>query len=94
MPRTAQELGVTDRFNIEQNLRGGIAYLAQMLTAYRGNIAFSLAAYNAGPAVVDACRCVPDNGETVQYVNRVRDLYNAATAARPSPLPPAPNARR
>jgi soluble lytic murein transglycosylase-like protein len=90
MPRTAQELGVTDRFNIEQNLRGGIAHLAQLLAAYRGNIAFSLAAYNAGAAAVDACGCIPDNGETVQYVNRVRELYNAATAV---PARAAPNTR-
>lgn len=98
MPRTAQDLGVVDRFNIEQNLRGGMAYLAQLQALYRGNIAYVLAAYNAGPAAVDACGCVPDNGETVQYVNRVRDLYNAATsvprrpaAMRNTPLqtPPA-----
>ncbi len=94
MPRTAQDVGVTDRFNIEQNLRGGIAYLAQMLAAYRGNVAFSLAAYNAGPAVVDACGCIPDNGETVQYVNRVRELYSLATAPRASAPARAAGARR
>ncbi|MEJ0014971.1 MAG: lytic transglycosylase domain-containing protein [Acetobacteraceae bacterium] len=77
MPATARSLGVADRFDIEQNLRGGIAFIAHLLDLYRGNLGLALAAYNAGPAAVDACACVPNNGETVEYVNRVRSLYDS-----------------
>lgn len=75
MPATALELGVMDRFDIEQNLRGGIDYLASLLARYNGNVPLALAAYNAGPAAVDRCACVPNNGETFAYVERVRDLH-------------------
>ena len=82
MPGTALALQVGDRFDTEQNLRGGIAYLARMLALHPGNLPLALAAYNAGPAVVQACDCVPDNGETVQYVNRVRALYEPSAIPR------------
>ena len=85
MPGTARSLSVDDRFDIEQNLRGGIAYVARLLAAYRGNLVLALAAYNAGSGVVDACGCVPNNGETVEYVNRVRALYESATPAARQP---------
>jgi len=86
MPGTALALNVTDRFDIEQNLRGGIAYIAHLLVVYRGELPLALAAYNAGPGAVDACGCVPDNGATVQYVSRVRALYEAALSAARRPL--------
>ena len=82
MPGTALALRVGDRLDTEQNLRGGIAYLARMLALHPGNLPLALAAYNAGPAVVQACDCVPDNGETVQYVNRVREIYASAALSR------------
>ena len=49
MPATAQELGVTDVFDPEQNLRGGAKYLRQQLERF-GDPSLALAAYNAGPA--------------------------------------------
>ena len=94
MPATALDLRVGDRFDIEQNLRGGIAYLARMIALHPGNLPLALAAYNAGPAVVQACDCVPDNGQTVQYVNRVRELYDSAAASRPARPPARPPAQR
>lgn len=71
MPNTAARLAVADPFDAEQNLRGGIAELRRLLAVYAGNLDFALAAYNAGEGAVNGCRCVPDNGETVEYVRRV-----------------------
>src|SRR5579875_2489909 len=53
MPGTAQQMGVTDSFEPEQNINGGTAYLDALLTRYHDNLALALAAYNAGPAAVD-----------------------------------------
>jgi hypothetical protein len=49
MPVTARYLGVTDRYDPAQNLRGGAAYLASSLGASKGNITLAAAAYNGGP---------------------------------------------
>lgn len=75
MPDSARRLNVSDRFDIEQNLRGGVRYLAELLTTYRGNLPLALAAYNAGEGAVNRCSCVPNIPETLDYVNRIRSLY-------------------
>lgn len=76
MPKTASEMGVEDAFHPEQNIAGGTAYLDQLLTRYRDNIALALAAYNAGPAAVDRYRGVPPYRETQEYVARVIREFN------------------
>ncbi len=75
MPGTARSLDVTDPFDAEQNLRGGIAHLARLLDAYDGDLPLVLAAYNAGESRVDRCRCVPAIAETTAYVDRILTLY-------------------
>ena len=55
-PRAASEVGVRDRSNMEQNLRGGAKYFRRLMDDLEGDIApaerelFALAAYNMGPA--------------------------------------------
>ena len=76
MPGTASEMGVQDAFRPKQNIAGGTAYLDELLTRYRGNIALALAAYNAGPAAVDRYHGVPPYRETRMYVARVIREFN------------------
>ncbi len=71
MPGTAQQFGVHDAFRPDQNIAGGSAYLDQLLTRYRDNLALALAAYNAGPAAVDRYHGIPPYRETRAYVARV-----------------------
>ena len=52
MPQTAADLGVLNPYDPEQNIRGGVAYLRQLLDRYRGSEELALAAYNSGPAAV------------------------------------------
>ncbi len=71
MPGTANDLGVTDAFDIDQNIRGGAAYLAQLLRDFGGNVSLAAAAYNAGEAAVRKYNGVPPYDETQVYVKRV-----------------------
>jgi hypothetical protein len=76
MPGTAKEQGVADAFRPEQNIAGGTAYLDELLTRYHDNVAFALAAYNAGPAAVDRYHGIPPFHETQAYVARVIREFN------------------
>jgi len=74
MPRTAWSLGVTNPFNVRQNIFAGTLYLKTLLEKYRdSNLA--LAAYNAGDGAVSQYRGVPPYMETIQYINRIAYLY-------------------
>lgn len=89
MPSTAAELGVRDAFAPEQNIDGGSSYLDQLLTRYHDNIAFALAAYNAGPAAVDRFHGIPPFRETQLYVARViREFNRRKLALRNAAAPP------
>jgi len=67
MPATAKDLGVTDRFDPAQNIRGGVAYLAQLQRQF-GEPKLVAAAYNAGPGNVRKYGGVPPFAETQGYV--------------------------
>jgi soluble lytic murein transglycosylase-like protein len=74
MPGTAAMLGVTDPLNPQQNLEGGVHYLAELLQKYHGNVALALAAYNAGPAAVDRYGGIPPYSETENYVKNILSM--------------------
>ncbi len=75
MPATAKELGVRDALDPEQNIQGGVKYLAQLLRQFKGNIRFATAAYNAGPNAVKRYNGIPPYKETEVYVERVMILH-------------------
>lgn len=73
MPATAAELGVANPWEPEENLEGGIYYLASLLSEFR-DVKDALIAYNAGPEVVRKKLTVPQ--ETKQYVRLVLTHFN------------------
>ena len=76
MPLTAQQFGVQDSFNPEQNIEGGTRYLSDLLHKYKNNLTLALAAYNAGPDTVDKYgHRLPPYLETMKYVQRITKTY-------------------
>ncbi len=80
MPRTAIEMGVTDRFDPARSIEGGAKYLGRMIERF-ATVPLALAAYNAGPGAVTQAGGVPNNTETPAYVARVMLAWNASTPA-------------
>lgn len=79
MPGTARCFGVRDVGDPEQNLAGGMHYLAWLLGYYRGDLTRVLAAYNAGEKAVDRYGGVPPYPETRAYVARILARYGRRT---------------
>lgn len=75
MPMTAKLLRVSDPWDAEENVRGGTAYLRQLIDRFQGRLEWAVAAYNAGPGAVERHRGIPPYRETREYVHRVLALY-------------------
>jgi soluble lytic murein transglycosylase-like protein len=71
MPATAEQFGVKDPFDPEQNVSAGAKFLKQLLGRYNGDLNLALAAYNAGPGAVDKAHGVPAIAETQNYVSAI-----------------------
>lgn len=74
MPGTAKDMGVFDTTDPEQNIRGGVKYLAGLLQTFNGNETLAAAAYNAGAGAVTRYGGIPPYEETQTYVKRVKIL--------------------
>ena len=74
---TAQQYGVTDSFNPEENIRAGSRFLKHLLDKYK-DVKLALAAYNAGPGNVDRFGGIPPFKETRAYVAKVTSLMKNA----------------
>jgi len=75
MPENFKPLGIRDPFDPWQNINAGARYFKQMYDRFKGRLALSLAAYNAGPSAVDYYKTIPPYEETEEYVRRVMKYY-------------------
>jgi hypothetical protein len=77
MPGTAAALGLDDPFDAERAIDAQAHLMRDLLRRF-ASVALALAAYNAGPAPVAACGCVPDIPETRAYVAKILGLMGGA----------------
>jgi hypothetical protein len=75
MPGTAAMLGVSDAFDVEQNIAGGTKYLERCLSQFNQDVGLALAAYNSGPGNVVKYQGCPPFAETRHYVASVLETY-------------------
>lgn len=86
MPGTAAAYGLADPFDATASIDAQARLMADLLGRF-GSARLALAAYNAGPAPVQACGCVPPYPETEAYVARIINLLGGLD---PGADPPAP----
>jgi LAS superfamily LD-carboxypeptidase LdcB len=77
MPGTAASYGLADPFNPVEAIDAQAHLMSDLIHQF-GSTELALAAYNAGPAPVEACRCVPAIPETSAYVARIMALIGGA----------------
>lgn len=85
IPSTAAAYGLADPFDPAAAI-GAQAHLMSDLLGQFGSPELALAAYNAGPAPVAACSCVPPYPETQAYVARIMALLGGVGALAIPPL--------
>ena len=78
MPGTAAAYGLDDPFDAPAAIDAQAHLMSDLLHQFGGSVPLALAAYNAGPAPVAACDCVPDYPETQAYVARILGLLGGA----------------
>ncbi len=77
MPETALRMNVSNVFNPKENVEGGVRYFKHLLSLFHNDLRLSLAAYNAGENLVSELRSVPPYRETIDYVRKVLNYYQA-----------------
>lgn len=75
MPATIKMLHVADPFDPAENIHAGSRYLRMLLDTFHDQLALSLAAYNAGPALIQSKGGIPEIKETKNYVKKVLATY-------------------
>lgn len=82
MPETAGAMKVKDPYDPEENIFGGTRYLSRLLVRFK-DIKKALAAYNAGPDLVEKYHGVPPIPETRMFVQKVMNYYRRYKMKRP-----------
>lgn len=77
MPATAERFGVSHPFYIHENIRGGVAYLAELQKLFHGDLRLVIAAYAAGEKPILASGLVYSSEEVYTQVQRVAQQYRA-----------------
>jgi len=77
IPSTAAAYDLRDPFDPEEAIDAQGHLMSDLIRQF-GSPQLALAAYNAGPAPVEACHCIPAIPETQAYVTRILGLLGGA----------------
>lgn len=84
IPATARRYGVSDPFDPQQNIEGGVRHLRDLLDLFEGDLNLALAGYNAGVNAVSKYGDIPPYRETRNYVTKVMSLYHDGGSTGPA----------
>ena len=90
MPATAAMYGVRNRYDIPENLSGGVRYLADLLSEFHGDMRLAVAAYYCGSQHVLQRGLSYSNRDVVTYVQSVRRRYRRNLLNHASQVAPGP----
>jgi len=76
MPANIKALKINDPFDPWESIMGGAQYLKQLMKRFNGELALALAAYNAGPNMVERHQGIPPFRETEDFVSKVLKYYS------------------
>jgi len=82
MPATAVRFGVRNRFLVEENIRGGVAYLAWLKQKFNGDLRLITAAYYVGEKEISSRGLEYSSPDVQRYVKRVAQRYRARRTLR------------
>jgi len=80
MPATAKQYHVSNPYNPEESIRGGVEFLSKLNKQYNGNKEMMLAAYNWGPGNLAKKGYEKRPAETRNYITKVMQYYNEYSA--------------
>jgi soluble lytic murein transglycosylase-like protein len=75
MPVTAKRLGVADRCNLDQNVSGGVRYLAWLMRQFHNDLRLVAAAYYVGEGTISRRGLGYRNSDVVAYIAAIRTTY-------------------
>jgi len=75
MPATAKRLGVTDGCNLNQNVYGGVRYLAWLMQRFHNDLRLVAGAYYVGEDTISRRGLDYRNSEVISYVSTIRTTY-------------------
>ncbi len=74
-PGTAYDMGITNYWDPDQNIKGGGRYISLMLKKFK-TLELALAAYNQGPGAVERCGNRVPNSTARNYIYKFYKAYN------------------
>ena len=75
MPQNLQAFNIREPYDPKDNIMGGARYFKSLMERFEGKLPLALAAYNAGPTIVDKYRNIPPIKETQDYVKKVMKYF-------------------
>lgn len=80
MPETAARFGVRNRYRLDENIRGGVAYLAWLIRLFKGDLRLAIAAYYVGEKPILRRQLDYSSIDVYGYVSRVAGRFRARSS--------------